>query len=194
MREFTSRFPLSIDPHQTLRYVAAGPFDMVLNLGSGINPILGATNADSKSGLPNCDLVLDATQRWPIEDGTYDMVCSFHMIEHLPAEDVLHFFQEAHRVLRLAGVLIIECPDIVGLCQDVANGNLGALRQIYGGSAAEQDRHLWGYDRSSLLTLAKTAGFGAYYTGPGTDYHSVQLPTVRLEAVKVLGAVRSLPR
>lgn len=106
------------------------------------------------------------------------------MIEHIPIEKLNHVFQETYRILSPGGVFIAETPDIIGLCQDYLNGNVGALRFIYSGQRAPGDGHVWGHTAESLATLAYANNFFTVLTKPGTDYHAAQMRTVRLEAVR----------
>ena len=176
------RFPLDYRMDPRLELVSyEGP--NVLNVGAGINPIHGAVNADSVQ-KPGIDVVMDVTQAWPFPDGIFDKVLAFHIIEHIEAEQALHFFREAYRVLRPAALLIVECPDIVGLARELLDGNYAALRYIYSHNRAPGDMHRWGYDASSLAALATACGFQRTLTKRGTDYHAVQMSTVRLEAVR----------
>ncbi len=54
------------------------------------------------------DYVASATTM-PIDDNSYDIVCAFQMLEHLPYEESLRAFSEMARVSR--GKLIISLPD-----------------------------------------------------------------------------------
>lgn len=45
----------------------------------------------------------------PFEDGTFDMVCAFQMLEHLPFDESLHAFAEMVRVS--ARYVLISVPD-----------------------------------------------------------------------------------
>ena len=68
-----------------------------LNVGAGSTPKkAGSINADFYPG-PNIDVVFDATQAWPFEDGSIGVVQSNHMLEHL--HEPWNFFREAWRVL-----------------------------------------------------------------------------------------------
>lgn len=156
-----------------------------LNIGSGVNPLPGAVNVDLQA-FEGVDLTFDFTQPWPIADTSYDKVTMFHSLEHAPPLVAFQMLKEAHRVLRGMGVIIIEVPDIVGMCQAVVDGDFGMLiGGIYGGYDQPQDGHFFGYTKSSLAMMCHLAGFLRLVTKPGTDYHAVQIPTIRCEAVKV---------
>lgn len=178
------RFPVSIDLDERLRFNGvSGP--ECLNIGSGVNPIPGAVNVDLQK-FPGVDLTFDFTQPWPLEDTSYDKVTMFHCLEHVPPLVAFAVLKEAHRVLRANGVLIAEVPDIVGMCRNVVNGDFGMLiGGIYGGYDNPVDAHKFGYTESSLALLCHLAGFMRLVTKPGSDYHSFQLPTIRVEAVRL---------
>lgn len=121
---------------------------------------------------------------WPIDDGVYDKVLAFQLVEHLPITETIPFFQECRRVLATGGLLILECPDMKGLAQEYLKGNEAMLYFLFSGDRFPGDEHRWGHTKESLSTLAYAVGFTHCVTKPGTDYHSVQMPTIRLEAVR----------
>lgn len=55
-----------------------------------------------------------------LNDNSVDLITSFHLIEHLPFELLLTFYEEILRVLRPGGMLILETPNpenlFVGAC------------------------------------------------------------------------------
>lgn len=56
----------------------------------------------------NIDVVHDLNKPWPFESDKYQHVSAVHLIEHL--DSLLHFMNEAHRVLAPGGSLYIETP------------------------------------------------------------------------------------
>ena len=54
----------------------------------------------------------DAGRRWPFEDGSFDIVYSEHMFEHVLPTDGAAFLKEMYRVLRPGGVLRVTTPDL----------------------------------------------------------------------------------
>jgi hypothetical protein len=111
-------------------------------------------------------------------------VVGFHVIEHIPRHTAPTVFKEAARVLVPGGLLILETPDIKGLCQMILNGNMGAIGHLFSNDRFPGDAHRWGYTNDMLAILAYTNGFQACWTGLGTDYHSEQMPLARIEAVR----------
>lgn len=180
----TAKLPAKSTMTSRLTYIGFdGPTH--LNLGSGVNPLPGAVNVDLQPFV-GVDLTFDFREPWPLGDETYDKVTMFHCLEHVPVEQALRVVQEAYRVLRYSGVLIAEVPDIDGMARELIAGNYGMLQgAIYGGNDDPRDGHYFGYTTSSLALLAHLGGFVRVWTGPGTDYHAHQLPTIRVEAAKV---------
>lgn len=58
--------------------------------------------------FPNVDVVHDLTLQWPFEKDMFDHVSAVHVVEHLP--NLIHFMNEAWRVLKPGGSLYIETP------------------------------------------------------------------------------------
>ena len=57
-------------------------------------------------------LFMDATSRWPVEDGAASHVFNDNVIEHLPLEAGRAMLAEAYRVLAPGGKIRIVTPDI----------------------------------------------------------------------------------
>lgn len=58
--------------------------------------------------FPNVDWVHDLNEPWPFEKDTFIHVSAVHVVEHL--KDLIHFMNEAHRVISPGGSLYIETP------------------------------------------------------------------------------------
>lgn len=54
------------------------------------------------------DFVIGAGQNLPFEDGCFDYVSVTSVLHHIPKEDHLAVIEEAKRVLRAAGVLLVQ--------------------------------------------------------------------------------------
>lgn len=94
-------------------YVASHPVRK-LHLGAGPGSPQGWLSTDV---TPQSDAVvcLDATERFPIADGTFDYVFSEHMIEHLSWPAGLAMLRECNRVLRPGGTIRVATPDLAVL-------------------------------------------------------------------------------
>jgi predicted SAM-dependent methyltransferase len=82
-----------------------------LRIGSGSHTDRGWLSTDL---LPvGLSIVfMDATRRFPLPSGSFDVVQCEHVIEHVPFPAGLSMLRECHRVLRTGGILRIATPDI----------------------------------------------------------------------------------
>lgn len=95
-----------------------------LDIGPGDTRIPGFETMDICFG-EGVDYVHDVTKRLPFCDGTFDVVHSSHMLEHLPWYQTASVIQEMVRVVASNGVLEIWVPDaykISRLLVDVEEG------------------------------------------------------------------------
>ena len=79
---------------------------------------VGAGN-NSPAGWLNTDIVpagsqayLDITKPLPFADGSFQYIFGEHVIEHIPYEDGLAFFKEAHRILAPGGKIRMVTPNL----------------------------------------------------------------------------------
>lgn len=89
-------------------------------------------------GLPEC-----LTR---FEDGSVGSVVAIHVVEHLPSELYMRLFDDAHRVLRGGGLLIIETPNAESMAMSA-------------GEFWRDPTHLAPRHEASLVTLGREAGF-----------------------------------
>lgn len=148
-----------------------------LQVGTGFNGHDDWLNADI---LPRnrSHIYLNATQRMPFQNNTFDFIFTEHMIEHIGYRSARQFVQECYRVLRPGGVLRVSTPD------------LGVVTAMYANPVAlPVDRYIdfltrrteaassltkkafavnnyfynWGhtflFDRGTLATVLEAAGF-----------------------------------
>ena len=88
---------------------------VILNLGCGKTYIKNAINVDFfETGY--CDKVLDLSKLpWPWEDNSIDEVYLLHFIEHFDSDRVIAIFKEIYRILKVNGLLHIQCPHFSGM-------------------------------------------------------------------------------
>jgi predicted SAM-dependent methyltransferase len=122
---------------------------------------------------------LDLTERFPLDDNTFDYVFSEHVIEHIQYAQGVGMLREAFRVLRPGGKIRVVTPDFVFL-KALYDPEKSALQKAYIAWASEQwlggsappyaEMHVinnyfrnWGhqfiYDQPSLTGALETAGF-----------------------------------
>ena len=84
----------------------------------------------------------------PFEDNTFDIVTSWHVIEHV--DDVRATLNEWYRVVRPGGLLVLETPD----SQCLKARRLGAKYQSFW-----PFDHLYTFTRSNMSSLLQQSGF-----------------------------------
>ena len=82
-----------------------------VQLGAGSSRLEGWLNTDIEPGGDGL-AYLDATKRFPFEDGSVHFIFSEHVIEHLSYEDGKAMIGEAFRVLAPGGKMRVSTPDM----------------------------------------------------------------------------------
>lgn len=82
-----------------------------LQIGTGPNKLNGWLNTDLS---PQSEDVyyLDARERLPFGDNTFDYIFSEHLIEHLTYDEAMAMLKECFRVMKAGGRIRIITPDI----------------------------------------------------------------------------------
>lgn len=160
-----------------------------LNIGCGNVPITGWINTDKYyyPGSPNpltdqreIDKWVDTEDsKWIYGDATtldfpsdtFDQVMLIHVLEHLDMEKGTQAIAEAHRVLKLGGVLEIELPDLLIACELMPTVHVTetgdnqpwhrVMGLLYGttGSDGEGQYHMCGYTKEYLRFKLEERGF-----------------------------------
>lgn len=118
----------------------------------GVEPSSDGVNAALSKGL---NVVQSSAEELPFEDGTFDLVHSNHVFEHLA--DPLAAAREVFRVLKPGGRVFIEVPNQFD--------NIQFFRYRLMGNVPVRERnirsihHLVFFSRKSLYNLLKKAGF-----------------------------------
>jgi len=81
-----------------------------LDLGGGINPPAGWEGVDKFNGAITADLEQD----WPFETNSVGALRAHDLVEHISPSRVVHFMNEAYRVLHHGGLFLIEVPSTDG--------------------------------------------------------------------------------
>jgi predicted SAM-dependent methyltransferase/glycosyltransferase involved in cell wall biosynthesis len=81
-----------------------------LDLGGGINPPPGWTSVDVHSA----EVTANLEEKWPFEDNSVGALRCQDIIEHIHPSKVVHFMNEAYRVLHHGGLMLIEVPSTDG--------------------------------------------------------------------------------
>jgi len=92
---------------------------MKLNIGCGSQILSneeGWVNLDLRKYYPDINILADA-RNLPFKNNAFDEVYSSHLIEHFHFQEAFDILQEWKRVIREGGKLVIETPDLLGLCK-----------------------------------------------------------------------------
>ncbi len=81
-----------------------------LQIGAGSSRREGWLNTDIEPGEGLA--YLDATKRFPLEDGVIQYIFSEHVVEHLTYEEGKRMFDEAYRVLAPGGRMRMSTPNL----------------------------------------------------------------------------------
>ena len=90
----------------------------------------------------------------PFADNTFDCVTLVELIEHLTPADTLTTLNEAHRVLRPGGQLLVSTPNYRSLWPLIE----GLLNRL--GKVDYSDQHINKFNRKRLFSLLQECGFG----------------------------------
>ena len=106
-----------------------------LQIGAGSNVLAGWLNTDinPRKGI----MGMDATKRFPFEDGAFNYVFTEHIIEHVDYHVGEHLLKECFRVLKPGGRVRVSTPD------------LNFFIELYGKNKTEmQERYIaWSTDK-----------------------------------------------
>jgi SAM-dependent methyltransferase len=112
------------------------------------------TSIDVEPGFPEC-LVVDANQRWPFEDATFDLIWCSEVLEHL--EDPKHALGEMRRVTRRGGTIILTTPNSYALLfRAIAPFGFTPQR-------IQRKDHLHFFDEADIRELAPDAEVYGYF-------------------------------
>ncbi|HEY8902561.1 MAG TPA: methyltransferase domain-containing protein [Chthoniobacterales bacterium] len=142
----------------------------MLNLGCGSSFHEDWENYDLVPSAPSVKPI-DLTKPLPFEDGTFDVVYSSHVLEHIPRQRVPALLREMARILKPGGILRIVVPDLEGIIREY-------LRQLDLAAAGDRDavaRHEWmTIELLDQLTRDFSGGFmGRYWMSrplPARDF------------------------
>ena len=88
----------------------------MLHLGCGPNCFDGWLNTDLDP-TSNCEVIIDASKKFPLPSNSMDIIYCEHLIEHLDWKGGIYCLRECFRVLRPNGILRISTPDFGRLTQ-----------------------------------------------------------------------------
>ena len=152
---------------------------MKLNLGSNDKHIDGFLNVDLLPG-PGVDMICPAQDLSCIEDCSVDEILAEHLFEHFTFYQANRALSEWFRVLKDGGQLIIEVPDLLGLCKAFVEannyqrfqsnrGHWGLIHHLFGNQRGRTEEenlaqtHKSGYTEERLIEMLTGVGFKSIY-------------------------------
>lgn len=81
-----------------------------IDLGCGPNKREGFVGVDERPFDGKVDVVTDLRQKWPWPDNSVDEAVASHFIEHLEADERVHFVNELYRVLKVGASAQVITP------------------------------------------------------------------------------------
>ena len=168
-----------------------------LNCGSGQRPFTSTAeikwiNIDSQERW-NPDIVCDGTHL-PYKDESVDYFVLHHVLEHFGCGEGKALIDEAYRVLKPGGSLLVFVPDLFKLAKLWIRGELTTqvyVTNLYGAYMGDEaDRHKWGFDSLSLENFLKSVdGWEQVFpfrweTIPGADIARDDRWILGMEAMK----------
>lgn len=153
---FVKDIPTNMDRNQDQK-------DLYLNIGSGQRPFKKPwINIDSQAKFNPC-ILGRAEDILPNYNNQVQAICLHHVIEHFGCGESLPLLYACYRALVPGGFLIVSVPNMFELASMFLQGKISTqvyMTNVYGAyMESEDDRHKWGYTRSSLWSLLQQAGF-----------------------------------
>lgn len=145
-----------------------------LHLGCGSVHLEGYLNIDGEYMRHDPNVIIhDITQPFALPDNCVDEILTVHVIEHISRQHIPPMFREFLRVCRPGGMVAMEWPDLLKMCQEVVKNPdcfwthdkrlvKRTISGIYGDSARYPDPtmlHKWGYSAESMSRLLQDTGF-----------------------------------
>jgi SAM-dependent methyltransferase len=132
-----------------------------VNLGCGHRPLAGYVNVDGRE-LPGVDVVAPLDDL-PFEAAALDEICSAHVLEHFPQEQLRRvLLPHWRRLLKVGGTLRATVPDADAMIRELYEGrySFDDFREVFwGGQEYAGDFHFNMFTPGSLSKLLGDGGF-----------------------------------
>lgn len=156
--------------------------DLRLHLGCGWKHFDGYINVDLR--ITDATDVICNISSLPWPDNSVAVIENYHAIEHISHKKVRQTLTEWHRVLKIGGRLILECPHFDEAVKEYLAGNEDRLINIFGWQRCYGDAHLYGYNPSRLIRILEEIGFKDFIEAPPQSSQSLDEPSFRIECKK----------
>lgn len=140
---------------------------MKLHLGSGKIKLNGWLNVDLDAA--EADMHLDLTAPLPFEDQSVSYIFNEHFIEHVTREEAGSFLKEAHRVLKVNGIIRLSTPDLKYLAISYLSKNINEWGELWQPANPclfmNEGMRFWGhhflYDAEELVRTLLEVGYSS---------------------------------
>ena len=163
---------------------------MRVNVGAGRLTFKGWVNCDVQQNpkAPHkLDHLCDA-RSIPLADGCASEVMALHLIEHFYLWEAPAVLAEWRRLLRPAGKLTLELPNLRKACENVLAGRADqmAMWPLYGDPGHRDPFmcHRWGYTPETITALLQANGFSSVQVLPPKTHGGNPQRDMRVEAIK----------
>ena len=131
-----------------------------LNLGCGDKILDDYINVDLYNELAEVKAdVIDL----PFPDGYADEVLSSHVIEHFDFHEGMKALKEWHRILKDGGKLVVECPNLLALCEIFIKADeaerVSMYPQFFGSPWIPGHLHKFVYTPAQMYWTLESLGF-----------------------------------
>ena len=132
----------------------------------------------------------------PFKDNSFDEIQAIHILEHIERSKHKAFFNEIYRTLKLNGVIFIEVPDFIAICNylsDIHNKKNHPNYQeqlriwtlsVYGKGRYYGDTHRWGFYKELLQLELEAVGFKVDFPDKMISNHYWAEPVILVRGVK----------
>ena len=126
------------------------------------------------------DFVFDI-RKLPFPDRCAETIETYHVIEHIPRNEMDEVLREWRRVLIDDGEMIIECPDFDEIVREYLQGEEERIDGVFGQQLYKGDTHYFGYNFERLARILEANGFDRIIRGEPQDERARDCPCIRVE-------------
>lgn len=123
----------------------------------------------------------------PLKDDCAEELHSYHFIEHVYRWEAPALVAEFRRLLKPAGKLVLELPNIAAAAQNLLAGmnDQMAMWPLYGDPEHRDPYmcHRWGYTPQTITALLQAHGFGSVSVLPPVTHGAKRKRDMRVEAL-----------
>jgi predicted SAM-dependent methyltransferase/glycosyltransferase involved in cell wall biosynthesis len=150
-----------------------------LDLGGGINSPAGWESVD----IHSASVIANLEEKWPFEDSSVGALRCQDIIEHIHPDKVVHFMNEAYRVLHHGGLMLIEVPstDGRGAFQDPSHVSFWNSNSFWYYTKAHMRKYIEHFGANMRFQQVRIAN---YFPSEFHQQHNILYTKCHLAAIK----------